>query len=476
LSIEFAINSLRGVGVQMIGARSLQALGLREGTAQNLVYRITQLERSGIRIAPKAYCSAVIRFSKSSEDKLLDQLLQTDIHPNEFDDTDARRRMLEDAIKAKDHNRKELLEGVERALAEDKEPHQLDAMLDQILNTRKIGKAKILLDRMEALKVSPDPRVANKLLKRIFWGVGNHPHNFKRGIKSGDPDPQLDRAIYVARRLSFHRFSMPLQNWARLLRSLGREERLEELLQLSLDVVDFFKPSRGGLIPVRSGDTPQGRRILDDNLYVNFSQRVGKADSRMSTSESQSNHQLQQEAEARFAQRQDEGIQFLPADLPFSHRQHPIQRLFSPFLQRAVVRWGFDQTLAQRPMRRPKSKSSHPTLEDFDIAKGVRILAILRDHGVLIDPQIIRSSISQRISVGQIPSRRHRQRDSTNVGTEFVKRLVDEAWGSELLPSLPELNRSVEKSEIQTRNRYPRLFSDTFNERRYDLHHHETSV
>lgn len=154
--------------------------------------------------------------------------------------------------------------------------------------------------------------------------------------------------------------------------------------------------------------------------------------------------------------------QLIPADLPFSHREHPVQKVFDARLQRAIVRWGFDQTLTSEPSATSDVKEDS-SLEAFDVAVGVRILASLRDAGVLIDQQVVRSALFSRIAVAQVSGRpKARSRDGNETSPQHVKSLVDKAWGSELLPPIPQLIQELEKQKPKLWKRYPRLFRKSY--------------
>ena len=434
LSVEFAINFVHRIGLQMIGPQSLQALALRESNAEGVVARLSQIDRLGLPIAPQTYCKALIFFAKNGEDKLLRRLLHSDVHPDEFDDIETRRMIMVDAVKARDWEREELFQAVEWALENEANPDHLNMLLGDILCTRKLGKAKVIVDRMQALGVDITQQNAATLLSHTFWGVGKHPARWKRKIPRGNQDHQLDRAVDIVRKVATLNVAIPLRYWESLIYSLGRWGRLEELLQLSLGIIQLFKPPCGGLVPVYRDDLPQNVQ-LDSGPKNRESEGDGFEDT-----------------------------QHIPADLPFTHLQHPLHKLFNPLLQRTIIRWGFDQTLAQQPTPSASTKGSTVRLSGFDIACGVRILASLRDRGVLIDTQVIRSTIAARIVLGQVPSRRHRSRDTQDVSTENVKHLVDRAWGSEVLPALPEMNRLVEEQRLRAWKRYPVLFQKTYGE------------
>lgn len=149
--------------------------------------------------------------------------------------------------------------------------------------------------------------------------------------------------------------------------------------------------------------------------------------------------------------------EYIPSDLPFSHRQHPLQKIFDSTMQRRIIRWGFDHAVKKRPVR--VTIHTLDRGDSFDVASGVRTLAMLRDEGVLVDIHLVRSSVVSRIAVSQIPGRRvHYARDTTARSMAYLVSMMNIAWGSKLFESAAELNRKVEARKIQVWGRYSKMY------------------
>ncbi|KAK4082154.1 uncharacterized protein Triagg1_1966 [Trichoderma aggressivum f. europaeum] len=425
-SVEFAINFIYKLGVRTIGPRSLQSLALRDPDAKEVAARIAQVERLGIRISPQSYCKILVSFARNGADDLLMDLLHCDIHPDEFEDMETRHSLMAEAARMGDWKMERLLQAIEWAIETGPTSRRLNSLLRSELFKRSLGKAKEVLDRMEALKISMAQASATGLLKRVFWKLDLHPPQRSQrylprdyGFHDSD-DPHLDRALTVIRRISCHDVAIPTRYWKSLLYNLGRSRRLDELDQLSLEIMQIYTPPYGGLVPVHREDLPK---------HFNTEEK-----------------------------------EYIPADLPFVHHHHPIRLIFDTSLQRSIVRWGFDQTLATKP--RPPTSLTHlqtANFSQFDVARGVRLLATLRDQGALIDNQVVRSSVISRIATGMVPGRpRHRARDSVEFSMESLMGLVDKAWGSEMFPDMSMVKQEIEARKSKLWNRYPRLIDKTF--------------
>ncbi|KAM5356384.1 hypothetical protein ACJ41O_003030 [Fusarium nematophilum] len=495
-SAEFAINLMHKLGLRTIGPRALQSVALREDDAKGVTERLSQLQKLGITVATTTYCDAIASFAKRGEEDLLRDLLHCDIHPDEFEDPETRQMLLAASARQQNWRRERLLQEVEalktgssvsqtRSLAE-----ELNQNLSTALSKKGLATVRTVLDRMEASNVSMEQRNSATLLHEVFKDIWYHPKMAKQKAYGYQEDPQLDRAIHLALRVARHDVAVPIRYWQMLLYNLGRLGRFNELEQLSYEICDLYNPDLGGLIPVHWRDRPL---LPGSSSSSNAKQGVGSWPDYFSEAESNGKasqgHFLEEfwkaemglgEEEPRDqpdkskpgnkrgdrSQKANDAAQYvfcIPADLPFTNRQHPMQKIFDISLQRAILRWGFDRALAQEPTKASLMKVKQAGIENFDLACGVRLLAQLRDKGVYIDKQVVRSSIIKRIAVAHLPGRpRARSRDNRELSPANMKRLVDEAWGSEILPSETQLATELENQKPKLWKNYSRLFKKTY--------------
>lgn len=517
-SVDFAINLVHKLGLRVVGPKSLQSLALRESDAKGFATRIEQLEKLGINIAPQTYCKAIVSFAKRGEDDLLMELANCDIHPDEFDNEETLEALLAASARESNWQRTKLLQSVEKACTNGTSSQQLNTQLARGLRQRRAGEIRSILDRIEALGYSVIQDNASKLLKCAYDGISAHPTEWLRSRKASDSDPDtvLNNAIEFTRRLSRHDVAIPLRYWRLLLHNLGRLGRLDELEQICLEVVQLYRPPCGGLIPVHREDWPrlpppktrQGESETKSRVGARDAMGTGTKDEMKGRHVHETDTSLVGSTERQYSRLSHgnkstvEGLaggtrladqerdsspdlgswqettghenstksttvnqsekEYIPADLPFSVRQHPIQKLFDTHLQRSVVRWGFDQTLAARPRAPALMEIGYSAgARAFDVACGVRLLAIMRDQGVYIDKQIVISSLTARIVLAQAPGRpRDRSRDKHELEPEHLMLLVEKAWGSPLFRSLPEMLRMLEERKPAIWKRYPELFPE----------------
>ncbi|KAM0438921.1 hypothetical protein ACHAPT_001682 [Fusarium lateritium] len=491
-SAEFAINLMHKLGLRTIGPLSLQSVALREDDARGVLDRLTQLQKLRIAIAPNVYCKALVSFAKRGDDDLLRDLLHCDIHPDEFNDPETRQMLLAASARQQDWGRERLLqevEGLETWASHQTTTHskELNQHLRAVLARKGLHSVRMVLDQMDTSNVSMEQGNSTELLRRVFKDIWYHPKTSKQKVYGYQGDPQLDRAINLALRVARHDVAIPIRYWQILLYNLGRLGRFSELEELSYEICELYNPEYGGLIPVHSRDMPPklGTILNKESEKMelwpgpslaepgkgkqgHFPEEFWRAEIGITQEELEDQSDKTKSDEKThdsWSKRNDKAddVFCIPADLPFTNRQHPVQKIFDTSLQRAILRWGFDKTLAQEPTRPSLLKVKQAGAQDFDLAYGVRLLALLRDRGVFVDKQIVRSAIVNRIAVAHLPGRaRARARDDRELSPSNMKRLVDEAWGSEILPGIAQLSTEIENQKPKLWKNYSRLFKKNY--------------
>ncbi|KAG7142539.1 hypothetical protein HYQ46_007610 [Verticillium longisporum] len=125
----------------------------------------------------------------------------------------------------------------------------------------------------------------------------------------------------------------------------------------------------------------------------------------------------------------------IPADLPLAHDWHPIRRIFvNRVLQAAIIRWGFRNGL-NKPQGSLQSHNTEVTVSKFWIARGVRLLRVLRDQGVPIEAALVRAEVLHCIARYCIRGHNEAGTDGaeeTDLAT--IRKLFNQAYGGPLLP------------------------------------------
>lgn len=418
--LDFAISVIYTMGITGIGPLSLQSIALREGNAQGVLHRMDQLHQLKIKLPGTNYIAAIRHYATVGDDEALQELLHCDIHPDIFDDEVAQRQLLRHCLNTEDWGTYQLLLKTRLAVTS----HSVSASSDKILQScARQGNgpmALALLQGMCSRHLQPAPITSHLLSSFVLQNLS--PHAEVRNARQ-----HVDLQVSLCRQLSVTRFPPAVEAWQTLLHRLGREQRLVDLERLSLDILRLFANYTKSDTPMwisHMADIPQILRF--ESPYQNF--------------------------------------QKLPRDLPLSHEGHPLRQIFDKNLQGAIVRWGFTHTKysyeaeasAYSVLHGEVGESAEPG--DFHFARGIRLLAMLRDQGLSVYNMTVRKHAVIRLRdlyrgggdaryewKGGNPRLKMR-RIKNQLSLSQAKKLCDLAWGRELLPSLPELMTVLENA------------------------------
>lgn len=418
--LDFAISVIHTMGIDSIGPLSLQSIALREGNAQGVLHRMDQLHQLKIQLPNTNYVAAIRHHATVGDDDALQELLHCDIHPDIFDDEVAQKQLLNHCLNTEDWGTYQLLLKTKLAVTS----HSVSASSDKILQScARQGNgpmALALLQGMCSRNLQPAPVTSHMLSSFVLQNLSPHAH--VRNARQ-----HVDLQVALCRQLSTTRFPPAVEAWQTLLYRLGREQRLVDLERLSLGILRLF-------VDYTKSDTPMWISHMADIPQI-----------------------LRSESPYQYFQK-------LPRDLPLSHEGHPLRQIFDIKLQAAIVRWGFThtkydnevETSALAILRGEDGGSSEPA--GFHFARGIRLLAMLRDQGLNIAYGTVRKSAVIRLRdlyrgggdaryewIGgnaQLKMRRVRNQLSLSQ----AKKLCDAAWGEEVVPSLPELMTVLENT------------------------------
>ncbi|PHH51378.1 hypothetical protein CFIMG_003108RA [Ceratocystis fimbriata CBS 114723] len=93
-SIGFSFTVIQKLGVKQIGSFSLQSLGLRCNSCLELLSWVKELKGLGITVTQSNYSSVVLRAARSKNDQQLLEILQSDVHPDVFEDVPTLQKIL----------------------------------------------------------------------------------------------------------------------------------------------------------------------------------------------------------------------------------------------------------------------------------------------------------------------------------------------------------------------------------------------
>lgn len=418
--LDFAISVVYTMGINAIGPLSLQSIALREGNAQGVLQRMDQLHQLNIQLPDTNYVAAIRHYATVGDNEALQELLHCDIHPDIFDDEVAQKQLLNHCLNAEQWGTYQLLLKTRLAVTS----HSVAASSDKILQScARQGNGPMTLTLLQGLcsrNLQPAPMTSHMLSSFVLQNLS--PHAEVRNARQ-----HVDLQVSLCRQLSTTRFPPAVEAWQTLLYRLGREQRLVDLERLSFDILRLF-------VDYTESDTPMWISHMADVPQI-------------LRSESPYQH-----------------FQKLPRDLSLSHDGHPLRQIFDTKLQEAIVRWGFTHTnyskeaeaSAYATLHGDDGESKEPA--DFHFARGIRLLATLRDQGLRIPHMTVRKQAVIRLRdlyrgggdaryewIGGNPRLKMR-RARNQLSLSQAKKLCDLAWGREVVPSLPELMSVLENA------------------------------
>lgn len=437
VSVDFAINAIYAMGIQMIGPLSLQSISLREGSAQGVLRRIEQLRQLEIGLPRSNYVRAIQHYAAAGDDDALQELLRSDMHPDVFDDEGAQDKLLADCLRVGDWNTYRLVLSTRLAVVSSSRATTSDRVLDSYVRQGNGPMALKMMREMSARKIELSPTTSHIVSGFILRNLS--PHVNQKQSKLEDSRWHVDLQVALCRQLAATRFPPAVDVWQTLLYRLGREKRLSALERLSIYVMRLYVDHSNSDRPMwisHIADIPQVLRF--ESPFPHF--------------------------------------QKLPRDLPIRHEQHPLRQIFDAKLQNSIVRWGFFHTPYDRTAegtaatvlrsleREPGGAKSAWAPGAFHLARGIRLLAMLRDRGLFVHSVTVKKQAELRLVdlykceghaayewVGGNPPLSWLRRQ-LRFSLAEAKRLCDEAWGEgEIVSSMLELERKIELAEQMDR-------------------------
>lgn len=448
VGLDFAINVVYMMGMKGIGPQSLQSIALREGTAQGVLHRMDQLQQLNISLPDTTYVRAIRHYAMCDDSNSLMELLHSDIHPDTYDDERVLEDVLASCVQARDWDAYRLILKTRMAVMSSYAAEAHDRTLEACVRHGNGPLALRLLREMSAHRISLSPTTSHLVQSFILHNFSRHakPHGNNKESKE-----QLNLRISLSRQLARSRFPPAVEIWQTLLYRLGHEKRLADLEKLALFIIQLFSDNAAS----------------DQPMWISHMADVPKL----------------LHAESPFAH-----FQKLPRDLSIQHPKHPLRQIFDNKLQGSIIRWGFMYThygpeaeaaaasaviapsaIPNRPLysmssMTPQGNARHPVL--FHYARGIRLLAMLRDRGLVVPKTYVRKQIilllvrlyrgGGRGDYKWVGGNRHlsQLRRLTRLSLTEAKKLCDEAWGGkdgDIGLDMLQLTSAIEAAEHRDR-------------------------
>ncbi|KAI1759941.1 hypothetical protein GGR53DRAFT_114828 [Hypoxylon sp. FL1150] len=407
VSLETAISTITALGIEQIGPLSLQSIALREGTPKGVLSRIEQLHEQGITIIESNYLRLVLYLARVNDDELLLDLLRSDLHPDVFDDVDLQERLLVSTAKSEDWRTHRLLLATRLVVMEKSAREAANALLRVYFLQRDLQRLSNLLNDMKAMEIT----VNCEQTSPIFDSLATEAKS------TFFPKESLYFYLSVCQQLASMEIPVPVRCWRKLLFSLARQGRIDDLETLCIEVVGMFtsfQSSRPGFAPVHPNDIPESmKKPLSgvENLL---------------------------------------GV-YIPLDLPTETPLHPLRQVFDNKMLGTIIRCSFYSCSSEQGGRATglalQTRRQKP--ENFYGGRAIKLIRILYDRGLFVDKQRLATWVKVRLVTlygPGYPTKRALQqvRAKNRLTLVEMKTLLDETWGEEFLPPIKELQAAIE--------------------------------
>lgn len=407
---ESAIQGLAFAGINEIGPLAIRTMASRTDPISDLPQRFEDLRAAGIALQGCVFSLALEKFAKEGHFFLVRSMLESDLHPEVYDDKELQEKLLEYYIKNEDWEQAHRTLAINSLFYTDSPTHAWNLLLENHIKRHAPEQISHTLKTMAQHQIPVD-RSLPILLKRHLLQPRRQR---KRPVQTKGG---FDDLRFVARKFVFmlenKMVEISPKTWHEIMRRFGMAHRMRELRRLVYWLFCFYAP--------RGIDLPAHMRM--HSFY--------------------------------FAAEQSSDRNTLPrpvSALPKTHPNHPLRQLFPDSFQQGLVVWGFrahflpnthtEQSLFAPPASKPHHRSSlqsqeHLPRPSWDI--GLQTLVELRRHSLYVNSATIAKAL-QMIFVNlfgnghsTVPQNRIMEQANTMSYADYVAR-VNEIWGEKLFP------------------------------------------
>ena len=394
-SVDTIISGLHIMAAEVIGPLSFREIALRDNCDPGAICdHIDALKTAGISLDNSLFCTLVRSLAVENKRKLLQCIVNCDLHPDTFSDFDLQERLL-----AQYYDEKDMMQ-IDRTLAilttgcsaKDLQMVRMNLILRCQITLRKREKVLATLGQLKHMDIPLTARSSRHL--RVCWLS-------RRQVGRG-ADETCELAILIkASQMAMESGSfVPIISWREIMRRLGMAGLLTQFENLALWLVDWYSsPAAKAALP---------KRVL-------LSRHSGQALI---------------------------GGHVSPEKLSSRDPQRLLSALFTTSAQHAIVAWGFQHIVkSQRNTRRFQRSSPIEDSPPFQWTWGLQLLYKLRERGVRIEKRQVARICRHRLNTLFGPglskrniNRRARseQRNHESYTERVYIRKMEAIWGKNL--------------------------------------------
>ncbi|KAF2264212.1 hypothetical protein CC78DRAFT_533434 [Lojkania enalia] len=424
------IKGLTMVGVNEIGPQALRTMALRTEPLTDLGERFRELKQAGITLQGCVFSLALEKFAMENKFELVHSIIESDQHPDVFDDTEMQKKLLDYYLHQKDWVQAHRTLAILTLFHNDPSTESWNILLQaRIRQSNYHSVLHILQDmRAKSISVSTESLMAVKGILRLRQR-GRNPTTSLTGPFD---DLRFVARVYISVLESGIGVIPPIA-WREIIRRFGMLGRIRELRRLVLWLMCWYAQTR----KTKVDKVPQVfNRTADEVRHAFLGAQMNPN---------------------------------TPPWIPRNNPSHPLHQLFPRSFQQALIVWGFRAGLLanasyEQSMFSGVASKSHyrrkfvrkNILKRVDWTIGLRTLVELRNGGVNINRWTVIKTLRMMLIIlfgrGRSLKRENRMMENANVLSynTYVK-TINRIWGEELFQEIktPVRHVIVDKKEGQ---------------------------
>lgn len=370
-SVDLVISGLQAIGVTTLGSSSVRELVIRDDySCSGVMYHFNKLQEAGISMHSSKYNMLVRKAAIGGQSELLKSIVDTDLHPDTFEDINLQERLLAMYCEKNDHAQMErtmaIIESTipERSL----KMQRANLLLRCHISLRNRAEVISILQSMQRNHYPLTPR-SSRHLRRAYLTPRR---TGARPIEHGQENQNLILIINVMKMTLQSGASIPLEAWREVLRRLGMMGHLAQYQNLALWLVDYYTGLPGSS-PPRSFELPE---VQHDGLFLSSTGLLSpptpswEPSYHVSPLVSMSNALIQHDN---------------------------LHQLFGKQAQQGMIAWGFQAEVKRRP-HLPQPQNLRLPNPRTHWQWGLRLLKQLQDRGVLVNTVTVAKACKLRLA------------------------------------------------------------------------------
>lgn len=239
-SFDFALKGLAFVGAEALGPLSVRELAIRAQTPEEFRDRMSRVKQSGIRVLDSMYIRLLRRLAVDENSELFQALLDSDQHPESYDDRHVQENLLNDFLLAENWHQVHLtILGLAQA------DFMMTAtawnrVLQHHASARRYWEAMQIIEHLHSADIEIHLRSINFSRRYLLplRSRGKRP-DFARGTLPSGVDSQ-DLIVNVHLRGAQRKKPIAPNAWRELLKRYGMMHRMDGLERLAITVAQMY--------------------------------------------------------------------------------------------------------------------------------------------------------------------------------------------------------------------------------------------